>query len=286
MKILARAAIWPLAVMLACATPALAGPPKPVAAPSSYVPQSAVAYGEPGGAATPVTAETPLPVICIVGCSGSGGGGTGGPTSIADGADQALGAKSDAAWSGTGNGSLIAIMKAVRGQLAAPLSVTGTFWQATQPVSIAALPLPSGAATASAQAAANGYLATIASVANSDDPTEVVSVDSTPYFNGAGGATLVAVGSGGQVLTDYYLENPDAETKAYLQFFSAASAGDVTLGVTPPVRSIGLDGGEKANLAGLALAFPLGLVIAATSTPSGASAPATPFVVNLGVRGY
>jgi hypothetical protein len=110
--------------------------------------------------------------------------------------------------------------------------------------------------------------------------------DSTPYFNGAVGETLVAVGSGGQVLTDYFVENPDAETKAYLQFFNAASTGAVTLGTTPPIRSIGLDGGEKANLAGLALAFPLGLVIAATSTASGASAPATPLVVNLGIRGY
>lgn len=110
--------------------------------------------------------------------------------------------------------------------------------------------------------------------------------NSTPYFNGAVGTTKVAVGTGGQVLTDYFLENPDAETKAYLQFFNAANTGDVTLGTTPPVRSIGLDGGEKANLAGLALAFPLGLVIAATSTASGSSAPATPFVVNLGIRGY
>lgn len=286
MSLKTLAARWALALVLACAPAIAAAQAKKVAAPASTVPVTGIAFGEIGADASLVTAETPLPVICIVGCSGSGGGGSGGPTSIADGADQALGAKSDAAWSGTGNGSLIAIMKAVRGQLAAPLSVTGTFWQATQPVSIAALPLPSGAATASAQAAANGYLATIASVANSDDPTEIVSVDSSPYFNGAVGATKVAVGSGGQVLTDYYLENPDAETKAYLQFFDAASAGDVTLGVTPPVRSIGLDGGEKANLAGMALAFPLGLVIAATSTPSGASAPATPFVVNLGVRGY
>jgi hypothetical protein len=39
--------------------------------------------------------------------------------------------------------------------------VSGTFWQATQPVSAAALPLPSGAATASNQTTANTSLASI-----------------------------------------------------------------------------------------------------------------------------
>lgn len=34
-----------------------------------------------------------------------------------------------------------------------PLAVTGTFWPSTQPVSVAALPLPSGAATAANQIA-------------------------------------------------------------------------------------------------------------------------------------
>jgi hypothetical protein len=334
MKIFARAAIWPIAIALACASSAWAAPPKPVATPSGYVPQSAVAYGEPGQPATPVTPDTPLPIICITGCSGSGGGGSGGPTSIADGADQALGAKSDSAWSGTGNASLIAIMKAVRGQLAAPLSVTGTFWPATQPVSAAALPLPSGAATAAAQATgngslaaiyaglgaaadascatdagacsqiallkrqnerltaavsalttANGHLATIAETAGSTEPAETQLSPSTPYFNAAAGETKYLVASGAVVLTDYFVENPDPAAKAYLQFFNAASAGAVTLGTTTPVRSIGLSAGEKANLSGLALVFPLGLVVAGTTTATGASAPATGLVVNLGYRG-
>ncbi len=41
---------------------------------------------------------------------------------------------------------------------ASPLSVTGTFWQALQPVSVSSLPLPSGAATAANQATANALL--------------------------------------------------------------------------------------------------------------------------------
>ncbi len=43
-----------------------------------------------------------------------------------------------------------------------PVAVTGTFWQATQPVSAASLPLPSGASTAANQATANAALATLA----------------------------------------------------------------------------------------------------------------------------
>ncbi|MGI8839750.1 MAG: hypothetical protein ACR2F8_03030 [Caulobacteraceae bacterium] len=96
-------------------------------------------------------------------CSGGGGGGgavTGAAASFADGWDSTQGAQADAAWSGSGAGSRIAIAKyiaakteAVRALLAAPLAVTGTFWQATQPVSAAALPLPAGAATAAKQPA-------------------------------------------------------------------------------------------------------------------------------------
>lgn len=38
-----------------------------------------------------------------------------------------------------------------------PVAVTGTFWQTTQPVSAASLPLPSGAATAANQIVGNNY---------------------------------------------------------------------------------------------------------------------------------
>lgn len=41
------------------------------------------------------------------------------------------------------------------------VAVTGTFWQATQPVSAASLPLPTGAATAAAQATGNASLGSI-----------------------------------------------------------------------------------------------------------------------------
>lgn len=109
--------------------------------------------------------------------------GGGGPVSIADGDDVAQGSTADAAWV-SGSGTVISLLKAIASasgggggggltdaqlratpvpvsgpltdtQLRAtpvPVSVgtvpvTGTFWQATQPVSAASLPLPTGAST-------------------------------------------------------------------------------------------------------------------------------------------
>ncbi len=43
-------------------------------------------------------------------------------------------------------------------KLTSPLTVAGTFWQATQPVSVASLPLPAGAATQATLATINGKL--------------------------------------------------------------------------------------------------------------------------------
>ena len=64
-----------------------------------------------------------------------------------------------------GSGNLIGL-KAVAGALkvdgsAVTQPVSGTFWQATQPVSAASLPLPAGAATAANQSTANTALAAI-----------------------------------------------------------------------------------------------------------------------------
>ena len=56
------------------------------------------------------------------------------------------GTAADTAWSGSGSGSVVSILKALYGALAGGIGVTGTFWQATQPVSAASLPLPSNAA--------------------------------------------------------------------------------------------------------------------------------------------
>lgn len=52
----------------------------------------------------------------------------------------------------------------VQPQAGATWAVTGTFWQATQPVSLASVPLPSGAATSAKQDTGNTSLALLASV--------------------------------------------------------------------------------------------------------------------------
>lgn len=108
-------------------------------------------------------------------------GAPGGAITIADGADVAQGNTTDV--EAAGNGSVIAILKRIRTLLSGTLAVSGTFWQATQPVSgpltdaqlravpvpvsgsfyqatqpvsAVALPLPSGAATEATLSTLNG----------------------------------------------------------------------------------------------------------------------------------
>ena len=59
--------------------------------------------------------------------SGAGGGtSSGGPTTIADGADATLGTTTDAAWSGAGAGTLLAVAKATWGKLGSVVLAGGT----------------------------------------------------------------------------------------------------------------------------------------------------------------
>jgi hypothetical protein len=77
------------------------------------------------------------------------------------------------------------------------VAVTGTFWQATQPVSAASLPLPTGAATAAAQLP-DGHNVTIdnasgASAVNIQDGGNTITVDGTVAVTNG---TLSVVGNG------------------------------------------------------------------------------------------
>jgi len=101
----------------------------------------------------------------------AGGGGGGGAVTVADGADAALGAKADAAASSDGGAfSLIALAKRALGNWTTllariPALVSGRMpvdgSGVTQPVSAAALPLPTGAATSAAQTTGNNSLSSI-----------------------------------------------------------------------------------------------------------------------------
>lgn len=114
----------------------------------------------------------------------------------------------------------------------------------------------------------------------------------TPYFNGALLHTPVLVaaaptGAQGGVRPRvlYDLEAVNADTAlAYLQIFNAASAGAVTVGATAPTLAIGVENGQTVQMVfgDLGVRFDAGIVIAATTTPTGSTSPGVGLVVNLG----
>lgn len=108
-----------------------------------------------------VTGGVPLPVAIN---SGGGGPITAASGALADGSIVTIGTQSDAAWSGSGNSTLVAALKAIYAKVAGIIGVSqsGTWtvqpgntanttaWKVdgsavTQPVSAASLPLPAGA---------------------------------------------------------------------------------------------------------------------------------------------
>lgn len=89
-------------------------------------------------------------VITAINAGGGGGGGGNVNLNQVGGVSFTLGQT-------TKSGSLPITLASDQGDI----PVTGTFWQATQPVSASALPLPSGAATSSLQTTGNTSLANI-----------------------------------------------------------------------------------------------------------------------------
>ena len=73
------------------------------------------------------------------------------------------GAKADAAATDSVSAwSVVALLKGILSKLLGSIAVTGTFWQATQPISAISLPLPIGAASSALQIAQKGALTTTA----------------------------------------------------------------------------------------------------------------------------
>lgn len=71
---------------------------------------------------------------------------------------------------------------------ATAVPVSGTFWQTTQPISAASLPLPTGAATAANQSTANTHLSNIAAAVSGSE-YETVAASQTTQALGATGAS-------------------------------------------------------------------------------------------------
>lgn len=84
---------------------------------------------------------------------------------------------------------------------------------------------------------------------------------------------LTQIGAAGsRRLYSYNIHNPNAAV-AFVQMFNAASVGAVTLGTTPPTDWIAIPaGGVIDGFWPISPAFNAGLVVAATTTPTGNTA--------------
>ena len=104
----------------------------------------------------------------------------------------------------------------------------------------------------------------------------------TPYSNTALGATAALVKAGRCSLGGYHLFNTTAAV-AYVQFFNAAAAADVTVGTTTPTFVLGLpaSGGATRSLYRPSR-FPLGMVIASTTTATGSTGATTVVQLDVG----
>lgn len=78
---------------------------------------------------------------------------------------------------------------AINTKLGGTIAVSGTFFQTTQPISASALPLPTGAATASAQATIAAAIAAPQTIADQYAAYETVAASQTDQVMGATGAT-------------------------------------------------------------------------------------------------
>jgi hypothetical protein len=105
-----------------------------------------------------------------------------------------------------------------------PVAVTGTFWQATQPVSAASLPLPTGAATSAKQDAQTALLTTIDS--------KLAGTINVAIVSGGGGGTGGDASAANQVIQTGHLAAIEAAVEGVL-----AVAG--TVSVSGPVAVTG-----------------------------------------------
>lgn len=93
-----------------------------------------------------------------------------------------------------------------------------------------------------------------------------------PYFNSALLATKAQAVTGYGQVASISVGNPNAAV-SYLQLFDAIAA-NVTVGTTTPTAVVALPASTPVNL-NLGLKFSTGLVVAATTTPTGSTPPAT-----------
>jgi hypothetical protein len=137
-------------------------------------------------------------------------------------------------------------------------AVTGTFWQATQPVSAASLPLPSGASTETTLSALSGKFPTTAALADATANPTISRVGS--FLHGYNGTTWdrVRTANTGRLQTDARIFNSvtglEARTEAAADGLTTTT-GLVTIGAGlvfngsswDRVRNIGAQAAADAN---------------------------------------
>lgn len=95
-----------------------------------------------------------------------GGGGGGGGVTVADGADVAQGTRNEAAWSGTGNGTVISILKALFAKAYTPVAIDQSNDGTTNKTNITASLRASGTHTKANVTSATSSTTLLASNAN------------------------------------------------------------------------------------------------------------------------
>lgn len=97
-----------------------------------------------------------------------------------------------------------------------------------------------------------------------------------PYYTAALTATTVRVSATPAYLTGYNLDNTSNTAVTYVQVFDAAATTDVNLGTTAPTMVLSIPAGAVLDGPQVpSIAFQSGIVIAATTTRTGSTAPAT-----------
>lgn len=230
--------------------------------------------------------------------SGSGGGG-GGDASAGNQTLQitqetaintVLGTQASGTWDGSAAAALMSIsryqgvkLEAIRALLAAPIAVTGTFFQATQPVSLASVPshAVTNAGTFAVQAAQSGTwteansaaILTAAQAALPSGTNTIGSVGIVPQTSGGltTSSTIITTANGvlnvkasaGQV---YKIEvSNNQATAVWLKLYNSASAP--TAGSGTPVRRILIPGNSSGVVfsasyeAGLAFSTGIGYAL-------------------------
>ena len=102
----------------------------------------------------------------------------------------------------------------------------------------------------------------------------------TTYFNGLLSNTAISIKASAGAIGSINVFNP-AGAVTYIQVFNVL-VGSVTLGTTPPTASYGIAAGASRDIAlGPGATYGTAIVVAATTTYNGSTAPGTAAVINV-----